>query len=166
MFSPSLWVSFQLIVPFEAQKFLTWMKSSLSVFHFVTWAFSIISKIPSRPWSSVTMIDSCVFSLELYSLSSHIHVFDPFWHDERWGCNFVPFHVAMQLPSTSKEDLSSAMLLCSRSSQPLADPVEKNSCLLIWAAMGDLLAASGTPLHLPGKAHGRRSLVGCSPWGH
>src|SRR5574337_760886 len=23
-----------------------------------------------------------------------------------------------------------------------------------------------TPLLLPGKSHGRRSLVGCSPWGH
>ena len=23
-----------------------------------------------------------------------------------------------------------------------------------------------TPVLLPGKAHGRRSLVGCSPWGH
>ena len=23
-----------------------------------------------------------------------------------------------------------------------------------------------TPLFLPGKSHGRRSLVGCSPWGH
>ena len=23
-----------------------------------------------------------------------------------------------------------------------------------------------TPVHLPGKPHGRRSLVGCSPWGH
>ena len=23
-----------------------------------------------------------------------------------------------------------------------------------------------TPVHLPGKSHGRRSLVGCSPWGH
>ena len=22
-----------------------------------------------------------------------------------------------------------------------------------------------TPVHLPGKSHGRRSLVGCSPWG-
>ena len=118
------------------------MKSSLSIFHFVTWAFSIISKIPLCPWSSVTMIESCVFSLELYSLSSHIHVFDPFWHDERWGSNFVPFHVAMQLTCTSKEDLSSAILLCSQSSQPLAGPVEKNSCVLIWAEMGDLLAVS------------------------
>ena len=25
---------------------------------------------------------------------------------------------------------------------------------------------NGTPLHLPGKSHGRRGLVGCSPWGH
>ena len=48
----------------------------------------------------------------------------------------------MQLTCTSKEDLSSAMLLCSQSSQPLAGPVEKNSCVLIWAEMGDLLAAS------------------------
>ena len=23
-----------------------------------------------------------------------------------------------------------------------------------------------TPVLLPGKSHGRRSLVGCSPWGH
>ena len=23
-----------------------------------------------------------------------------------------------------------------------------------------------TPVFLPGKSHGRRSLVGCSPWGH
>ena len=23
-----------------------------------------------------------------------------------------------------------------------------------------------TPVHLPGKSHGQRSLVGCSPWGH
>ena len=23
-----------------------------------------------------------------------------------------------------------------------------------------------TPVFLPGKRHGRRSLVGCSPWGH
>ena len=23
-----------------------------------------------------------------------------------------------------------------------------------------------TPVHLPGKSHGRRSLVDCSPWGH
>ena len=23
-----------------------------------------------------------------------------------------------------------------------------------------------TPVFMPGKSHGRRSLVGCSPWGH
>ena len=23
-----------------------------------------------------------------------------------------------------------------------------------------------TPVHLPGKSHGQRSLIGCSPWGH
>ena len=125
-------LSFQLIVPFEAQKFLTLMKSSLSVFHFVAWAFSIISKIPLCPWSSVAMTDSCVVSLELYSFSSHIHVFDPFWHDERWDSNFVPFHVAMQLPSTSKKDLSSATLPCSQSSQPLAGPVEFLPLNLGW----------------------------------
>ena len=30
--------------------------------------------------------------------------------------------------------------------------------------MGWLLLS--TPVHLPGKSHGWRSLVGCSPWGH
>ena len=29
----------------------------------------------------------------------------------------------------------------------------------------DLLAWQPTPVLLPGKSHGRRSLVGCSPWG-
>jgi len=27
-------------------------------------------------------------------------------------------------------------------------------------------AMAPTPILLPGKSHGRRSLVGCSPWGH
>ena len=27
-------------------------------------------------------------------------------------------------------------------------------------------AVAPTPVLLPGKSHGRRSLVGCSPWGH
>ena len=27
-------------------------------------------------------------------------------------------------------------------------------------------AMAPTPVLLPGKPHGRRSLVGCSPWGH
>ena len=35
-----------------------------------------------------------------------------------------------------------------------------NSSHGIWR-----LAAATTPVLLPGKSHGRRSLVGCSPWG-
>ena len=27
-------------------------------------------------------------------------------------------------------------------------------------------AVAPTPVRLPGKSHGQRSLVGCSPWGH
>ena len=27
-------------------------------------------------------------------------------------------------------------------------------------------AMAATPVLLPGKSNGRRSLVGCSPWGH
>ena len=30
---------------------------------------------------------------------------------------------------------------------------------------GGLLQVAPTPVLLPGKSHGRRSLVGCSPWG-
>ena len=35
------------------------------------------------------------------------------------------------------------------------------------ASQGDILELClPTPVLLPGKPHGRRSLVGCSPWGH
>ena len=39
--------------------------------------------------------------------------------------------------------------------------------LSLGAAIGDysLVAMAPTPALLPGKSHGRRSLVGCSPWG-
>ena len=33
---------------------------------------------------------------------------------------------------------------------------------ITWTYSGE---GSGTPVHLPGKSHGWRSLVGCSPWG-
>ena len=44
--------------------------------------------------------------------------------------------------------------------QPLSqeDPLEEETAFL----PGGILA---TPALLPGKSHGRRSLVGCSPWG-
>ena len=44
-------------------------------------------------------------------------------------------------------------------------------CLLHWQACSLPLVPPGrrqwqpTPVLLPGKSHGRRSLVGCSPWG-
>ena len=41
-------------------------------------------------------------------------------------------------------------------------------CLLVpfWGAvLIGCREGNGTPLHLPGKSHGWRSLVGCSPWG-
>ena len=31
--------------------------------------------------------------------------------------------------------------------------------------VSELLRDSATPVLLPGKSHGQRSLVGCSPWG-
>ena len=34
-----------------------------------------------------------------------------------------------------------------------------NICLLHWQT-------DPTPVLLPGKSHGQRSLEGCSPWGH
>ena len=50
-----------------------------------------------------------------------------------------------------------------------------NSCLISPALLGGFFTTSAiwgrrqwqpTPILLPGKSHGRRSLVGCSPWGH
>ena len=37
---------------------------------------------------------------------------------------------------------------------------------LVKAMVFPVREGNGTPLLLPGKSHGRRSLVGCSPWGH
>ena len=34
-----------------------------------------------------------------------------------------------------------------------------------WAGQGPPAPVTHTPILLPGKSHGRRSLVGCSPWG-
>ena len=39
---------------------------------------------------------------------------------------------------------------------PLLDPTNPKCCRRQWHP---------TPVLLPGKSHGRRSLVGCSPWG-
>ena len=35
-----------------------------------------------------------------------------------------------------------------------------------WDICFPLISRLPTPVFLPGKSHGRRSLVGCSPWGH
>jgi len=35
-----------------------------------------------------------------------------------------------------------------------------------WDFFGRTDAKAETPVLLPGKSHGRRSLEGCSPWGH
>ena len=35
-----------------------------------------------------------------------------------------------------------------------------------WVDQGAEKAMAPTPILLPGKSHGQRSLVGCSPWGH
>ena len=43
------------------------------------------------------------------------------------------------------------------------------SFLAIWGSLAVLLRRrqwQPTPVLLPGKSHGRSSLVGCSPWGH
>ena len=37
--------------------------------------------------------------------------------------------------------------------------------MLIWVNIKNCIAWHPTPVLLPGKSHGRRSLVGCSPWG-
>ena len=37
---------------------------------------------------------------------------------------------------------------------------------LIWCMLGNPWQWHPTPVLLPGKSHGWRSLVGCSPWGH
>ena len=43
-------------------------------------------------------------------------------------------------------------------------PVDMHLCLCINIYVEKATAPS--PVLLPGKSHGRRSLVGCSPWGH
>ena len=59
-------------------------------------------------------------------------------------------------------------LLCLRS--PFPRPQGKlNSFFLLMSALLRLVmekAMAPTPVLLPGKSHGWRSLVGCSPWGH
>ena len=37
---------------------------------------------------------------------------------------------------------------------------------LLWISKGSFSSWHPTPVLLPGKSHGQRSLVGCSPWGH
>ena len=37
--------------------------------------------------------------------------------------------------------------------------------IAIWSPEGTEKAVAATPVPLPGKSHGRRSLVGCGPWG-
>ena len=44
--------------------------------------------------------------------------------------------------------------------------VIKNEIMSFSAIWMDLRQWHPTPVLLPGKSHGRRSLVGCSPWGH
>ena len=43
-----------------------------------------------------------------------------------------------------------------------------NSSFILWASCCTTQRRQWhpTPVLLPGKSHGRRSLVGCSPWGH
>ena len=41
----------------------------------------------------------------------------------------------------------------------------KISFFCIWVVFSSEKAMAPTPVLLPGKSHGRRSLVGCSPWG-
>ena len=55
----------------------------------------------------------------------------------------------------------------------------KVKALWVWVTLASVLSANGslekerrrrqwhpTPVLLPAKSHGQRSLVGCSPWGH
>ena len=50
--------------------------------------------------------------------------------------------------------------LCLYPCNTQADILEENKCQNVWRRQWHL-----TPILLPEKSHGRRSLVGCSPWG-
>ena len=51
---------------------------------------------------------------------------------------------------------------CKQPKRPTTDEwIKKNIYIYIYMEIGE---GNGNPL-LPGRSHGRRSLVGCSPWG-
>ena len=45
----------------------------------------------------------------------------------------------------------------------LCDPIDSSPCSC--KELDTAMAMAPTPVRLPGRSHGRRSLVGCSPWG-
>ena len=72
-----------------------------------------------------------------------------------WTLPFVSWHSTQEVISTPKD-------FQTRSSEPAGYP-------LIFVLLISFLPRRQwhpTPVLLPGKSHGWRSLVGCSPWGH
>ena len=68
--------------------------------------------------------------------------------------NHVRFHVPSELDKfTEKELLSESIYACESVYASVYAQIRR----MRWHP---------TPVLLPGKSHGRRSLVGCSPWGH
>ena len=62
-------------------------------------------------------------------------------------------------------------VLCAHDSLPNTFPIQSQSVLLVgkkasWYVVVWRRQWHPTPVLLPGKSHGWRSLVGCSPWGH
>ena len=96
------------------------------------------------------------------------------------GCHFllqcmkVKSEIAQLCPTLSDPMLEWIAMSSSRESSQLRDQTNL-SYLLHWQAGSLSLASPGKPIYLskwhptpvllPGKSHGQRSLVGCSPWG-
>ena len=78
----------------------------------------------------------------------------------------TPWTVACQAPLSmgfSRQEYWSGLPF--PSSGDLPDPGIKPVTLTSLALVGRRRQWHPTPVLLPGKSHGRRSLVGCSPWG-
>ena len=83
-----------------------------------------------------------------------------FSRQEYW--NGLPFHPSGDLPNPGIKSMSSELASRFFTTEPPAKPK-----ITLTSDIPDIRRRQWhpTPVLLPGKSHGRRSLVGCSPWG-
>lgn len=85
------------MVSFERQKFLIFIKFSLSIFSFVAYAFGVLPKkaLPNPKSQIFTLVSSFIVLMLRFRITTHFELI--FVSGLRKGSNFILLHVDIEL---------------------------------------------------------------------